>query len=151
MRYGLIALLGLGIPLILVITQTGTTRIRCDRQPTGAVCQEERTLFYGWVHHPMRILWVEDVRFEERVRSATDGDRTYRIYTVYLDTDQGEVVYETSRNRAIAEQQYAEVQTLLQGTTSTITHTQGDAERAIVATVVAAGMAVGAVILLTRA
>lgn len=151
LRYGLLLLLGIGLPLTLLVTQTGTTRIRCDRRPTGTLCQQEQTLLYGLVTRPQRSLRVRDVRLDEWVRSANDSDRTYTIYRVYLDTDQGEVIFESTRNQAIAEQKLAQVRSLLGGEAASLTHIQGSWERTIAATVTAIGMMAGAIMAWLRA
>lgn len=152
LRYGLLILLGLGLPLALVITQTGTTRFRCDRLSTGVVCQQEQTLLYGLLSRPQRSMQVSNVRFEEKVRSANDGDRTYTIYTVYLETDQGNVPFESTRNRATALESLAEMQALLGGKGEpTLTQTQGSLERTLAATIMAVAMVIGALLVWTRA
>lgn len=152
LRYGLLILLSLGLPLALVITQTGTTRFRCDRLSTSVVCQQEQTLLYGLLSRPQRSMQVSNVRFEAKVRSANDGDRTYTIYTVYLETDQGEIPFESTRNQATAQEGLAEMQALLGGKgESTLTQTQGTLERTIAATIMAVAMVIGSLLVWTRA
>ncbi|MBF2080520.1 MAG: hypothetical protein IGR76_18885 [Synechococcales cyanobacterium T60_A2020_003] len=152
LRYGLLILLGIGLPLALVITQTGTTRFRCDRLSTSVVCQQEQTLLYGLLSRPQRSMQVSNVRFEEKVRSANDGDRTYTIYTVYLKTDQGEIPFESTRNQATAQESLAAMQALLGGKgESPLTQTQGSLERTLAATIMAVAMVIGALLVWTRA
>lgn len=152
LRYGLLILLGVGLPLALIITQTGTTRIRCDRQSNGIICQQEQTLLYGLVSRPARSVQVRDVRLDEQVRSANDGGRTYTIYRVYLSTDQGEIEFESTRNGAIAQQKVAQMRSLLNGSgESRLMQTQGSLERTIAATLTAVGMVIATLVVWTRA
>jgi hypothetical protein len=104
------------------------------------------TLLYGLITRPARTLEVTDVRLDEWIRSANDGDRTYTIYTVYLNTNQGEVAFESTRNRAIATQKLTQVRSFLNGGGSiSLTPTQGNLERTIAATVTASAMVAGVV------
>lgn len=152
LRYGLLLFLGVGLPLVLLVTQTGTTRIRCDRLSTGSMCQQEQTLLYGLITRPQSVFQIRDVRLDEWVRSANDGDRTYTIYRVYLDTNQGEVMFESTRNRATAQQTLTQVRSFLSGaSTNSLTQTQGGVERTIAATITAVGMVVGALVVWLRA